>query len=121
MQRRKAFATDQQVWEILVNSTRPIGAYKIANMLNLVAATQVYRVLERLVSTGKAKRISARNAFVAASPKTDLIVICSKCDEFELFECTNAIEGLERHCDKQKFQINQILLEMIGTCRNCRQ
>jgi len=56
MRRRKAFAVDEQVWEILVNSTRPIGAYKIANMLNLVAGMQVYRVLERLVSTGKASR-----------------------------------------------------------------
>ncbi|WP_243457296.1 Fur family transcriptional regulator [Parasphingorhabdus cellanae] len=120
MKRRKAFVVDEQVWKVLVNSTQPVGAYQIANMLPKVSATQVYRVLERLVSSGKARRIAAGNAFVVASSKTDAIVICRKCGEFELLECPEAIEGLERHCDGRSFQAKQIFLEMIGTCRDCR-
>ncbi|MEO9635673.1 MAG: hypothetical protein ABJF89_10735 [Parasphingorhabdus sp.] len=121
MTRRKAFVIDEQVWKILNDSKLPIGAYQIANMLPKVAATQVYRVLERFVSTGKAKRIVARNAFVAASPKTDLIVICGKCGEFELIECPDTILELAELCDKQSFDISEIFLETTGTCRECRE
>ncbi len=121
LERRKAFVIDEQVWKVLNNSTRPVGAYQIANMTPPIATTQVYRALERLVASGKARRITARNAFVAISPKTDLIVICRECGEFELLECPDAIAGLGRHCDKRRFQISQIFLEMTGTCRNCRQ
>ncbi len=121
LKRRKAFVVDEQVWKVLVKTTRPVGAYQIANMIPPIAASQVYRSLERLVSTGKARRIAARNAYVAASPKTDVVVICRKCGEFELLECPDAIEGLGRHCDQRGFQIGQIFLEMTGSCRTCRE
>lgn len=121
LKRRKAFVLDEQVWKVLVTSTRPVGAYQIADLIPPIAASQVYRALERLVSTGKARRITACNAFVAASPKTDIIIICRKCGEFELLECPDAVEGLQRHCNTRRFQISEVFLEMTGSCRDCRK
>ena len=119
LKRRKAYIVDEQVEQILLQSKEPIGAYQIANKLSRVAATQVYRALERLVSNNRARRINARNAYVAISTKTDLIAICRECGEFKLLACPDAIKGLEHMCDRQAFQIDRICLEMTVTCRNC--
>ncbi|WP_159647207.1 hypothetical protein [Sphingorhabdus sp. 109] len=119
MKRRKAFAVDQQVEKILLQCTRPIGAYQIAERLPKVATTQVYRALERLIAKDRARRINARNRFVAISADTDLIAICSKCDEFQLLECPDFVSGLANLCDSRAFRIREICLEMAGTCRNC--
>lgn len=121
MKRRKAFVVDEQVAKILLQSKEPIGAYQIASKLPRVATTQVYRALERLVSTNKARRIIARNAYVATTSNIDLIAICRECDEFELLECPGAVKDLELVCDQQGFQIDRICLEMTATCRNCRK
>ncbi|MEP2990337.1 MAG: hypothetical protein ABJN65_00840 [Parasphingorhabdus sp.] len=119
MKRRKAFVVDEQVEKILLQSKKPIGAYQIANKLSRVATAQVYRALERLVKDGKARRINARNAFVAISTNTDLIAICRECGEFKLVECPSAVKSIGRVCDNQTFQITHICLEMTGTCKDC--
>jgi Fur family transcriptional regulator, zinc uptake regulator len=119
LKRRKAFVVDEQVEKILLRSKKPVGAYQIASKLSRVAATQVYRALERLVLSNKARRIVARNAYVAITTNTDLIAICRKCGEFRLLECPGAVKGLELVCDNQAFQIERICLEMTGTCHSC--
>ena len=119
LKRRKAFVVDEQVEKILLCSKEPIGAYQIANKLSRVAATQVYRALDRLVSTDRARRIIARNAYDAITGNSDLIAICRDCGEFKLLACPDAVRGLERMCDRQAFQIDRICLEMTVTCHNC--
>ncbi|WP_417613372.1 hypothetical protein [Parasphingorhabdus sp.] len=121
MSRRKAFVVDRQVEEILLQCTKPIGAYQIAERLPKVAPAQVYRALERLIAKNKARRINARNAFVAISAETDLIAICSICDEFKLLECPDFVEGLTHVCQSKDFRIREICLETAGRCQNCRR
>ena len=118
------------VYNTLVRADAPLSAYAILARLReqgLRAPLQVYRALDKLVSTGVVHRLESLNAFVACHQPDDdghetiAFTICDLCGK--VTEATDAklarrLKELAREID---FQPHKSIVELRGVCRHCRR
>ena len=120
----------EQVLELVWRSHAPIGAYQLMERLaesrGRVAPPTIYRALDFLKENGFIHRLESLNAFIAcphhhARGEKVVFLICETCRHVE--EATAkpldaALAGLARD---HEFTAARQVVELAGTCRNCRQ
>jgi Fur family zinc uptake transcriptional regulator len=123
-QRGGLTANDMGVLRVLSERHRPMSAYDILKALkgtSVKAPVQVYRALGRLVTQGQIHRIASLNAYVPCDcPVHDTqpaFFVCKKCGSVTEFNLAEAVDPLRRV--GIGFQVEEISIELQGTCRNC--
>jgi len=120
----------RRVLAILAASHKPLGAYEIID----AAAAQgprpapitVYRALDFLRHNGLVHRIESRNAFVACGRNhhADALVaflICERCGAVGEAPAAAAGQSLAAAARSAGFAPNLSVIEITGTCSNCRK
>ena len=116
----------RQVFEILLGTHQPMGAYEVLNMLNEteqnITPPIVYRALDFLQEQGLVHRIESKNAFIACvHPGHDCeaqFLICSKCHCVAELDSTRV--PVFQDAQNMGFEISHAVIEISGLCASCR-
>ena len=127
---RGAKLTDlrRQVFELVLESHRPAGAYDLVARLGEVggkpvAPQTVYRALDFLMEQGLVHRIASLNAFVGCShPDTShagQFLICTRCREVAELGDPGAVGMLVARAAERGFTVQSTSVELTGICAAC--
>jgi Fur family zinc uptake transcriptional regulator len=118
----------RRVLELVWESHRPVGAYDILKALmkeQRAAPPTVYRALDFLLEQGLVHRISSLNAYVGCikpqTPHVGQFLICGTCQESAEILNEKVFDDLRETAMSAGFEVRQQTVEIIGTCRRCRQ
>ena len=118
----------RRVLELVWESHRPVGAYYILEALmkeQRAAPPTVYRALDFLLGQGLVHRIASLNAYVGCNrpntPHTGQFLICETCLESAEILDEKVFDALRKTAMNAGFEVRQQTVEIIGTCRRCRQ
>ena len=121
---RKAEQLDRVVGKVL-SSRALLTAYVIARIaasLGLpLSATQVYRVLDRLIARGQVVRIETLNAYTFAPDCGYGFVACRKCRTVKPIALPVVGQNIQDLCVAMGFAISKPVLEVSGLCVPCRE
>lgn len=128
---RGARLTDlrRQVFELVLDSHRPVGAYDLVARLGeaggkAVAPQTVYRALDFLIEQGLVHRIASLNAFVGCShpqvAHAGQFMICTGCNEVAELGDADAVEALVSRSAARGFAVQTVSVELTGLCAACR-
>lgn len=122
--RRQPFALDELLYQLIANSDKPMGAYALTrNLLDdgyQVVPNQIYRVLRRLVSAGRIRKIATLSAFIAVtSVRHELACICSGCNLVTLINIPSMDQKLRIITNKSPFKAKEYITEAVGLCSKC--
>jgi Fur family zinc uptake transcriptional regulator len=118
------------VLQAVASSHKPLGAYKIMDLLargrRRPAPVTVYRALDFLMKHGFVHRIESRNAYFACARNHDdeaivAILVCESCGavgEASTAAMGQLVAGVAR---KAGFKPSMSVIEIAGTCANCRR
>ena len=118
------------VYNALVRADEPLSAYAILARLReqgLRAPLQVYRALDRLVSTGIVHRLESLNAFVACHQPDDdehesiAFTICDICGKVTETNDARLARRLRDFAKGADFLPHRSVVELRGICRDCRR
>jgi Fur family zinc uptake transcriptional regulator len=123
-------APRRQVLEVLASSHKPIGAYEIIDSIARKhkarpAPITVYRALEFLMKHGLVHRIESRNAYLACIHNHDkealvAFLMCNTCGLVGEASTDALAQQLAAAAKKAGFQYAMSVIEITGTCSNCR-
>ncbi|HEX3948634.1 MAG TPA: Fur family transcriptional regulator [Steroidobacteraceae bacterium] len=115
--------------EALLHAAQPLGAYELLSRLETalgrkIAPPTVYRSLDFLMGQGLVSRIESMNAFVPCAhpehPHVCVFFVCEHCGNSLEVE-NHALERLiARDASALDFEINRRVVELQGTCAQCR-
>lgn len=116
----------RQVFELIWQQHKPIGAYQILEQLQQKARTApptVYRALDFLLNLGLIHRIESLNAFIGcAHPRARhegyflICTSCNACAELKAAGITREIQLSARQCG---FVVMDSAVEIMGLCPGC--
>lgn len=119
----------RRVLEIIWNSSAPIGAYAILDVLRddgrPGAPPTVYRTLDFLLEQGLIHRLASLNVFTACHrperPHDGQFLICRECGQVS--ELSNAAVAKLLHAEAiaRQFAVFSQMVEVLGCCPQCRQ
>jgi len=117
----------RRIFEIILRSGNPIGAYDIIERLRdhgkIAAPISVYRVLDFLIEQRFVHRLATINAYMACvspeDPHAAQFLICQCCGS--VCEVSNpAIDkAIADGAESTNFQISYPLVEIMGICGSC--
>lgn len=118
----------RRVLELVWNSHKPAGAYEILDRLNRegkrAAPPTVYRALEFLMGAELVHRLDSLNAFVGCPDPgrshTGQFLICRRCRYVAELDDAEIDTLVERKAARLGFTAVRQMVEIEGTCRNCR-
>lgn len=118
----------RQVYELIVATGRPIGAYDLLAALEpqrgRVPPTTVYRTLEFLVEKGFVHRIESLNAFIACceigKPHQGQFLICERCGQTVEIPGDELAGRLSTSPPAHGFEVHRQVVELTGLCRECK-
>lgn len=118
----------RDVFSLLLQHRRPVGAYELLDELKALrpnaAPVTVYRALDFLVGAGLAHKVKALNAFTACRDgrhsHRGLMLICLTCSRVIELADRNLEDAIERSAAARHFQASELLVEVVGTCADCR-
>ena len=118
----------QQVFEIIWQSHRPLGAYEILEVLagegHSPAPPTVYRALEFLLTHGLVHRLSSLNAFIGCTrpghPGAGQFLLCAGCGVAAELNDAGIERAIERSADAEGFTSRVHTVEIGGLYPNCR-
>ena len=119
----------RQVFELIWQSHKPIGAYAILESLHNkqgghAAPPTVYRALDFLLNYGLIHRIASLNAFVGCwhpdESHVGLFLICEYCGNATEFEAPGINQDIREYVDKMSFQVEKQTVELMGRCVSCQ-
>jgi Fur family zinc uptake transcriptional regulator len=118
----------RQVYELIVATGRPIGAYDLLAALEpqrgRVPPTTVYRTLDFLVEKGFVHRIESLNAFVACceigKPHQGQFLICERCGQTVEIPGDELAERLSASPPAHGFEVHRQVVELTGLCAGCK-
>ncbi len=130
MSQEKLTPNSKKVFDLLNKSSKPLSAYEIMEKLSksgIKAPPTVYRALDSLAEQGLVHRIESINAFVSCHndceehqhKHSSQFTVCRKCgkaSELHDHALSNIISSL---CKKEKFHIEQEVIEVKGLCSDC--
>lgn len=119
----------REVFMLLCRHHRPVGAYELLDELKVnrpkAAPVTVYRALEFLLGAGLAHRVNALNAFTACRGSDlahrGLMLICSKCSQVIELEDRKVESTIQRSAADVAFETGDELVEVVGTCSDCKR
>lgn len=113
----------------LNGAQRPLSAYAILDALRgegLRAPLQIYRALDKLVELGFVHRLESLNAFVACQhvgcdgADSVAFAICGTCGKVDEVQDGCLSLELKSVSDKTGFSLTHSIVELRGTCAECR-
>ena len=118
----------RKVLEILLHKNTAIGAYEILDLLREAGFKNqppvAYRALDFLVQNGFAHKIERLNAFIACAHigamHDPAFLICRECRTVSETMSDSSILALHHRASDVDFQIEDSVVEAIGTCPDCR-
>jgi Fur family zinc uptake transcriptional regulator len=116
-----------EVMGCLNAARRPLTAYEILAGVKgrgITAPTTVYRALERLIEIGRVHRVESANAFAPCSrgvrDHEAAFIRCGECGETIESDLASSLEGLKRRARKAGFEVDHVMVELVGRCTACR-
>ena len=119
----------RRLLEILWSAPHPLTAYELLPRVSkslgrtLTPAT-IYRTLDFLLKQGLVARIASRNAFVPCihpdHPHACVFFVCDRCSSSVEIEDPALERRLMRDASTLGFEISRKVLELQGTCAQCR-
>ena len=122
----------EQVFTIVWQSHKPLGAYAILDKLTnqqaegqrRMAPPTVYRALEFLQNHGLVHRIASLNAYIGccspARAHQSHFLICRCCDGTVEVPPSNISQAIADSAQQAGFQVEGECVEIIGLCPNCQ-
>jgi len=113
----------------LWSAQRPLGAYELRDQISqdagrAISAPTVYRALDFLCDQGVVVRIESRNAYtVCTHPHDDhacILFVCDGCAAASEVENKRLERMLAIDAEALGFSINHRVLELSGSCADCR-
>lgn len=123
----------EQVFTIVWQSHKPLGAYAILEQLaqgqaagqRRMAPPTVYRALDFLQSNGLVHRIASLNAYIGcctpARSHQSHFLICRQCDSTVEIPADDISQAIALAAKQARFQVEGECVEIIGLCPNCQQ
>jgi Fur family zinc uptake transcriptional regulator len=117
------------VFESLAGFDKPASAYDIAEAVSRaqgrrVAANSVYRILDLFVSANLARRVESANAYVAnAHPEClhdCIFLICDRCGQTVHIDDDSLSGGIRDAATNAGFSMPRPMIEVRGTCSDCK-
>ena len=106
---------------------RPLTAYEILDRLKsrgITAPTTVYRALDRLIEIGSVHRVESANAFApcrhGARAHEAAFILCGECGRTIESDLDQSLAELKRRAAKAGFEVDHVMVELIGRCTACR-
>ena len=118
------------VFEALASFDRPASAYDIADKVSQgqgrrVAANSVYRILDLFVGANLARRVESANAYVANDHPDCLhdciFLICDSCGQTTHLDDDSLSSGVRAAAKAAGFAPERPVIEVRGTCEECRE
>jgi len=118
----------RHVFEIIFNSEKPIGAYKIMELLSELESRQaapptVYRALEFLLEYGFIHRLATINSFISCihicKDHPVQFLLCAKCHTAIELENQRINDVVTFAAQKEGFAPQIKMIEISGICANC--
>jgi Fur family transcriptional regulator, zinc uptake regulator len=119
----------RQVFEALLASHRPLGAYEIieelAKTVSRPAPITIYRALDFLMANDLVHRIESRNAFLACvhdhgATAMVAFLICDKCGSVGEVPAVQVAQSLNDAARLTGFTPKLSVVEITGTCAHCQ-
>ena len=115
--------------EIIVASSRPIGAYDVIEEMGKITEkpkpTTVYRAIDFLQQHGFIHKIESLSAFVAChaghSHSGSQFIVCSDCGTVEEVHLCHLPKALENKVNDTGFKMDHWNTEIHGTCHLCQK
>ncbi len=123
-------ALRREIVGILARADQPLGAYAIIQKLaeaqnRIVAPPTVYRTLDFLVENGFVVKIESRQAYVACDhvghDHHGVVFSCLKCGRAIEIDSPMVDKDCQSIAETLGFTIERKVIEVAGTCANCRQ
>ena len=119
----------RRVLEVLAASHQPLGAYEIMERVggeHRPAPITVYRALDFLRAAGLVHRIESRNAFLACTHNHGddplvVFLICETCGAVGELPAGPLASALGAAAREAGFTPRLSVIEVTGTCANCRR
>lgn len=119
----------EDVLRVLLSSHQALGAYDIIERLNhqgrRLAPISVYRIIDVLADARLVHRLESKNAFFAClaqhkNEKSVVVLVCEHCHSVAEAEAPEAWRIINNMTQASDFQVSETVLEIQGTCSNCR-
>lgn len=122
----------EQVFTIVWQSHKPLGAYAILEQLaeaqapgqRRMAPPTVYRALEFLQANGLVHRIASLNAYIGcctpARAHQSHFLICRQCDATVEIPAGSISQAIAQSAQLARFQVEAECVEIIGLCPRCQ-
>ena len=117
------------VFEALASFEQPASAYDIADKVSQsqgrrVAANSVYRILDLFVGANLARRVESANAYVANDHPDCLhdciFLICDTCGNTTHLDDVKLSNGVRAAATEAGFTPERPVIEVRGTCPDCK-
>ncbi len=117
------------VFEALAGFDRPASAYDIADKVSQsqgrrVAANSVYRILDLFVGANLARRVESANAYIANDHPDCLhdciFLICDSCGNTTHLDDDKLSGGVRAAAKEAGFTPERPVIEVRGTCPDCK-
>jgi len=120
-------AIRKHIYQLLLKSSHPLGAYEIIDQINGVGAQKpptVYRALTWLIEHGLVAKIAYNSRYTAIPigvEADDLaFVICRECGDTDTLEAPGLSKSLHQTAKDRGFEETQMVMEIIGLCTGHR-
>lgn len=120
--------SERRVLDALQRACRPLSAYALLAELRgpgVSAPTQIYRVLNRLISKGHVHRIETLNAYTccdsAAVRTYTAFVICRDCGQVDAIDDGALGDAMQRLAEAHHFATDLATIELRGRCAGCSE
>lgn len=119
-----------QVFQLIWQSHKPLGAYALMAQLEAVtgkrvAPPTVYRALEFLLEQGLIHRVHSLNAYMGCNQpghqQAGGLFICQSCGLAQELPAGSLAATLQQAATGQQFRLSHWVLEMVGQCQDCQQ
>ena len=118
------------VFEALASFDKPASAYDIADKVSKsegrrIAANSVYRILDLFVGANVARRLESANAYIANDHPGCLhdciFLICDQCGQTTHLDDDKLSGGVRAAATQAGFAPDRPVIEVRGTCEDCRE
>lgn len=120
-------AIRRRVLELVWRQHKPIGAYRVLELLQRdgrTAPPTVYRALDFLQKLGLVHRIASLNAYVGCvrpgAPHDGQFLICESCQSLAELDVPRITSAIEDSAANSGFAPRRQTVEILGLCPNCR-
>ena len=116
------------VLRLLCVSDKPLSAYELLELMRGVVKNAtpptVYRALDFLLEQGLVHKLESLHAFIGCShpdhPHASQFLICDDCGEVSEVEDPSVARSLKAAGQSVGFQTKRPIVELLGTCAQCK-